>query len=164
MMRTNYNSMRWYWSLLICTRPICLVNWIFIILKQHSIGRYLYQAEHIILITIQSVFALTPLMFVFIREAANTDSIDFGLTQPVLEPMIGIPCSCLLITKWRFTYHYIILIGASLKELFSFLTCTYMLVLLHFKREFLKTLCYEKKVSVLLVNNSTNINKTNSHL
>jgi len=41
-------------------------------LKQQSVGRHVTPLEHIILITSQPVFALTPYSYMFSGEAAHT--------------------------------------------------------------------------------------------
>ena len=57
-------------------------------LKQQSAGRHVAPLWHIILITSQPVFALSPECCVLNGEATNTNFIVFGLTQPGLEPAI----------------------------------------------------------------------------
>ena len=57
-------------------------------LKQQSAGRHVAPLRHIILISSQPVFDISPWCCVLSGEATNTNFIVFGLTQPGLEPTI----------------------------------------------------------------------------
>jgi hypothetical protein len=61
------------------------ISWIFIVLKQQFVGRYVAPLEHIILIPNQPIFALSPYFCVPIEEATNTNFIVFGLSRSGLE-------------------------------------------------------------------------------
>ena len=57
-------------------------------LKQQSVDRHDAPLWHIILITSQTFFALTPKWCMLIGEAANRNFTVFGLIRRGLEPMI----------------------------------------------------------------------------
>jgi len=57
-------------------------------LKQQSADRHVVPLRHIILISSQPIFALTPKCSVLSGEATNTNFIVFGLTRPELKPTI----------------------------------------------------------------------------
>ena len=57
-------------------------------LKQQSAGRHIAPLGHIILISSQPVFAVTPYCCVLSGEATYTNFLVCGLTQPGLEPTI----------------------------------------------------------------------------
>jgi hypothetical protein len=57
-------------------------------LKQQSAGRHVTSFGYIILIPSRPVFGFTPEFCVRSGEAANTNFIVYGLTQPGLEPTI----------------------------------------------------------------------------
>jgi hypothetical protein len=68
-----------------------ILSWIFYSaswLKQQSVDRHVASLGHIILITSQPVFVLTPYHLMLRGEAANTNFIVFGVTRPGLEPTI----------------------------------------------------------------------------
>ena len=55
-------------------------------LKQQTTDRHVVPVRHIILISSQTVVALSPLCCMLRGEATNTNFIVFGLTQPGLKP------------------------------------------------------------------------------
>ena len=80
---------KWGWGPL-CTKRTCLAGFTksASYLKQQSVERHVATLGHIILIPSRPVFALSSYCWVLSREATNTNFIVFGLTWPVLEPMI----------------------------------------------------------------------------
>ena len=68
----------------LCTRQTCLAHWN----NSQQIDMLPPHLGHIILISSQPVFALSPQCCVLSGEATNTKFIVFGLTCPRLEPTI----------------------------------------------------------------------------
>ena len=79
-------SMRWWWGP-VSTGPTCLLGiYSASSLKQQSADRHVVPVRHIILISSQPVFALSPLCCILRGEATNTYFLVFGLTQPGSKP------------------------------------------------------------------------------
>ena len=91
------NSMKWlwwgWWWCPLLTRSTCLVGvYDANSLKQQTTGRHVAPLGHIIMITCQTIFALTPLNLALSGDVENDNCIVFGLTRKWLR--IHVLCSC----------------------------------------------------------------------